>query len=94
LHNGVEGAFGARPPAYIPNSNPSQARFNESTPLSRSYDLFCEGSQKHHPRALGFDDLIHDLRRSGIVLAVFVAKSVTLTFEGLSVRGAKIDLIK
>jgi hypothetical protein len=45
-----------------------------------------------HPRALGFDDLIHNLPHSGIVLAIFVVKSITLIFEGLSARGAKINL--
>jgi hypothetical protein len=28
--------FDTRPPAYVPNSSPSQARFKESTPMSRS----------------------------------------------------------
>jgi hypothetical protein len=44
VHDDAKGAFGARPLACIPNSSPSQARFKESTPMSRSYDLFYEGS--------------------------------------------------
>jgi hypothetical protein len=58
----LRGAFNARPPARIPNSSPSSARFMESTPMSRSCDLFHEGPRKRHPRTLGFDDVIRDLR--------------------------------
>jgi hypothetical protein len=47
--------FDTRPPAYVPNSSPSQARFKESTPMSQSYDLFYGGPRKRHPCTLGFD---------------------------------------
>jgi hypothetical protein len=53
--HGDVGAFSAMPLACIPNSSPSQVRFKESTPMSRSYDLFYEGRRKRHPRALRFD---------------------------------------
>jgi hypothetical protein len=43
--------------------------------------------------ALWFDKLICDLRRSGIVFAVLVVKSVTLVFKGLAAEGAKMDLV-
>jgi hypothetical protein len=66
------------PSTCISNSSPSQTRFNESAPRSQSYDLFYEGSQKHHSRTLGFDDLICDLPCSDIVLVTFVVKSVTV----------------
>jgi hypothetical protein len=49
------GAFGAMPPACIPNSSLLQTRFKKSTPMSRSCDLFYEGPRKRHPHALGFD---------------------------------------
>jgi hypothetical protein len=52
------GAFGVRPLTRIPNSSPSQARFKESTPISRSCDLFSEGPRKCHPRTLGLNELI------------------------------------
>jgi hypothetical protein len=42
---------------------------------------------------LRFDELVHDLRRSGIVFVIFVVKSIALAFEGLGVEGAKIDLV-
>jgi hypothetical protein len=37
--------------------------------------------------------LVRDIQRSGIVFVVFVVKSVTLAFEGLSAEGAKMDLV-
>jgi hypothetical protein len=89
---GRQGAFGAGPPAYISNSSPSQVRFNESTPMSQSYDLLYEGSQKCHPHALGFDDLICSLRRLDIVSVILLQKSVAHTFEGLSTEGVKLNL--
>jgi hypothetical protein len=92
MHDGAEGAFSAGHPSCIPNSSTSQVRFNESTPISRSCDLFSKGSRKRHPRTLWFDDLIHDLRRSGIVLVVLIMKSVTLAFKGLSAGGVRVDL--
>jgi hypothetical protein len=92
MRDDAAGVFSVGPPASIPNSNTSQARFDESTPMSRSYNLRCEGSRKRHPRALGFDDLIRDLRCSDIVFAVFVVKSITLSFEGLRAEGGKMDL--
>jgi hypothetical protein len=70
MHDGAEGAFDVGPPTCIPNSSPSQARFNESTPMCGSNDLFCEGSRKRHPRTLGFDDLICDFWCMGIVFLV------------------------
>jgi hypothetical protein len=48
--------------------------------MSRSCDFFYEDLQKHHPRALGFDDVICDLRCSGI------------TVEGLSIEGVNLNL--
>jgi hypothetical protein len=57
MHMVTLGAFGVRPPACVPNSIPSQARFKESTLMSRSCDLFCEGPRKRHPHALGLDEL-------------------------------------
>jgi hypothetical protein len=53
MHAVVLGAFGAMPPACIPNSSLSQARFKESTPMSRSYDLFYEGPPKASPSRIG-----------------------------------------
>jgi hypothetical protein len=55
MHAMMLGAFGAMPPACIPNNSPSQARFKESTPMSQSCDLFYKGPRKRHSRALGFD---------------------------------------
>jgi hypothetical protein len=52
------GGFGVRPLTRVPNSSPSQVRFKESTPMSRSCDLFFKGPRKRHPRALGLDELI------------------------------------
>jgi hypothetical protein len=37
--------------------------------------------------------LFCDLRRTGIPFVVFVVKSVTLAFEGLGTKGAKMDLV-
>jgi hypothetical protein len=48
--------------------------------MSRSCDLFYEGLQKRHPSALGFDDVIRDLRCSGVA------------FEGLSAQGVNLNL--
>jgi hypothetical protein len=45
------------PLARVPNSSPSQVRFKELIPMSRSCDLFYEGPHKHHPHALGLDEL-------------------------------------
>jgi hypothetical protein len=73
-------AFDARPLTCIPNSSPSKTRFKKSTPMSQSYDLFHEGPRKCHPRALGFDDVIHDLQCSGIA------------FEGLNAEGVDLNL--
>jgi hypothetical protein len=92
MRDGVEGTFGAGPPVCIPNSSLSHARFNESTLMSRSCDLFSKGSRKCHPCALGFDDFACDLRRSGIALAVLVVKSIALAFECLSAEVARVDL--
>jgi hypothetical protein len=72
MRDGAKGAFSAGPPVCIPNSRPSQAKFSKSTPMSLSCDLFCEGSQKRHPCALGFDNLTHNFRCLGIVFAVFL----------------------
>jgi hypothetical protein len=58
MHEVVLGAFSDMPLACIPNSSPSQARFKESTLMSRSYDLLCEDPQKCHARALVLDELI------------------------------------
>jgi hypothetical protein len=76
----LRGAFGMRPLACIPNSSPSQARFKESTPMSRSFDLFYEGPQKCHSHTLGFDDVIHDLW------------CLCVAFEGSSVGGMNLNL--
>jgi hypothetical protein len=54
----ARGGFGVRPLARIPNSSSSPARFKESIPMSQSCDLFYEGPRKHHPHALGLDELI------------------------------------
>jgi hypothetical protein len=74
----AEGAFGARPSACISNSSPSQVRYKESTPMSQSCNLFSEGSRKRHPRTLGFDDLIHNLQCSGILLIFCCGKASPL----------------
>jgi hypothetical protein len=73
-------AFGARSTAYILNSSPSQARFTQSTPMSRPCDMSYEGPRKHHPRALGFDDVVRDLRCSCV------------PFEGPNAKGGDLDL--
>jgi hypothetical protein len=86
LRDDAEEAFDAGPSACISNSSPSQARFNESTPMSQFYDLFYEVSRKHHSCTWGFDDLICDLRCSDIVFVIFVVKSITLAFEDIECR--------
>jgi hypothetical protein len=48
--------------------------------MSQSCDLFYEGPQKCHPHALGFDDVIRDLRCSGVA------------FEGPSAKGVNLNL--
>jgi hypothetical protein len=56
ITEGSEGGFvylGLRP---APNGSHSQVSFKESTPASRSCDLFSEGPQKHHPHILGLDE--------------------------------------
>jgi hypothetical protein len=55
-------------------------KFTKSTPMSQSCDLFHKGPQKHHPRALGFDYVIHDLRWLAAAL------------EGLITEGDILDL--
>jgi hypothetical protein len=48
--------------------------------MSGPYDLSCEGPRKHHPHALGFEDVVQDLHWSCV------------PFEGLNAEGADLDL--
>jgi hypothetical protein len=68
-----------RPLACIPNISPSQARFKK-------------GPQKCHPRALEFDDVIHNLRCSGVAFDILLWQNVALTFEGPSAEGVNLNI--